>query len=474
MNRVFENLIGGGWRGSGDAINNMNPSNPSDVVGRYAVASAADVDDAVVTARAAQHAWWALTPQDRADRLEAVAAELAARREELARQLSREEGKTLREARPEITKAAHVFRFYAGEAIRMSGEHVASIRPGIDVDVIRRPLGVVALITPWNFPLSIPAWKSAPALAYGNAVILKPSELTNASAWSLAEIVNRHLSSGVFQLAMGDGRTGAALASHAGIDGVSFTGSVATGRRIAETAPPHVRVQLEMGGKNALIVMEDADIPKAVDAAVKGAFFSTGQRCTASSRLIVHRAVKDRFLTQLVTAMSALKVGDALDESTDIGPMISQAQLDRVQDYLRIGREEGAHLRHGGERVEGKGWFMRPALFVDTGSRQRINQEEIFGPVATIIEVDDIEAAIAIANDTGFGLCAGIFTNSLGYARAFRRGIVAGMAMVNLPTVGTDYHVPFGGVRSSSYGPREKGFAAREFFTTTMTFYTAA
>lgn len=476
MKEAFGNLIGGAWRQSDQVIANVNPSDTSDIVGHYAVAAAGDVSEAVSIARDAGRAWFAATPQERADRLDAIGTEIAKRGVELARQLAREEGKTLREARGEVTKAAQLFRFFAGEAVRMWGERVSSIRAGIDVDVERRPLGVVGLVTPWNFPISIPAWKAAPALAYGNAVILKPAELTNASAWSLAEIANKYLPPGVFQLVMGDGRVGHSLIGHSGMNGVSFTGSVQTGQKIAQSAQPATRLQLEMGGKNPLIVMEDADLAKAVDCAIKGAFYSTGQRCTASSRLIVHQSVRARFVEALVRGMQTLRVGHALDESSDIGPLVSEAQLARVQRYVEIGKQEGARLACGAELVEAptKGFFMRPGLFVDSLSRHRINQEEIFGPIASIIEVADIDEAIDVANDTQFGLCAGLFTSSLAYASKFRRNIVAGMAMTNLPTVGTDYHVPFGGVRSSSYGPRELGSAAREFYTTTLTFYTAS
>lgn len=475
MQKMFGNLIGGTWRDSGEALANVNPSDTSDIIGHYAVATAEEIGEAVSVAQRAGRAWFALTSQDRADRLDAIGTEIAARGDELARQLAREEGKTLPEARAEVTKAAQLFKFFAGEAVRMWGEHVSSIRANIDVDVERRPLGVIGLVTPWNFPLSIPAWKAAPALAYGNAVILKPAELTNASAWSLAEIVNRHLPPGVFQLVMGDGRVGQALIAHAGVNGVSFTGSVQTGARITRNAHPAAKVQLEMGGKNPLLVMEDANLAKAVDCAIKGAFYSSGQRCTASSRLIVHKDIAEPFTAALTRAMQALRVGPALDASSDIGPLVSEAQLARVAGYLDIGKQEGARLVAGGERVEARtrGFFMRPALFVDSVPTHRINQEEIFGPVASVIEVGDIDEAIAVANQTEFGLCAGLFTGSLAYANQFRREIAAGMAMINLPTVGTDYHVPFGGVRSSSYGTKELGSAAREFYTTTVTIYTA-
>lgn len=474
--RGYDNLIGGEWVGSRDRIVSINPSNTADTVGSYAVATASDVGHAVEAARAAQEAWADATPQERSDRLEAIAAEIQSRREELAYQLSREEGKVLSESSAEVLKTAHVFRYFSGEAVRLSGEHVRSVRQSVDVDVVRRAVGVVGLVTPWNFPLSIPAWKTAPALAYGNAVILKPSELTCGMGWILAEILSRHLPPGVFQLLMGAGEVGAALCESPGVDAVSFTGSVSTGSRIA--AAVHARggrLQMEMGGKNPLIVMEDADLRLAVKYAIGGAFHSTGQRCTASSRLIVAAQIHDRFVAELLGAMRQLRVGSAVDPSSQIGPMVSEGQLRRTLDYIEIGRKEGAGLALGGERVDSilPGFYMSPTLFVGTSSAQRINQEEIFGPVATIIRVAGIDEAIATANDTRYGLSAGIMTNTLSHVLKFRKKIRSGMAMINLPTVGTDYHVPFGGSSGSGYGPKELGVAAREFFTATRTIYTA-
>ena len=474
--REYDNLIGGEWAESRDRIVSINPSNTADAVGSYAVATRSDVARAVEAARAAQGAWADATPQERSDRLEAIAAEILSRREELAYQLSREEGKVLPESSAEVLKASHVFRYFAGEAVRLSGEHVRSVRQSVDVDVVRRPIGVVGLVTPWNFPLSIPAWKAAPALAYGNAVILKPSELTCGMAWSLAEILNRHLPKGVFQLLMGAGEVGAGLCESSGVDAVSFTGSVSTGAKIA--AAVHARggrLQMEMGGKNPLLIMEDADLKLAVKYAIAGAFHSTGQRCTASSRLIVAEAIHDRFVSELISAMRQLRVGDALDPRSQIGPMVNEAQLRRTLDYIEIGRKEGAELAIGGERLEREhpGFYVSPSLFVGTSSAQRINQEEIFGPVATILKVAGIDDAIATANDIRFGLSAGIITNSLTHVLKFRKKIRSGMAMINLPTVGTDYHVPFGGSAASGHGPKELGVAAREFFTATRTIYTS-
>lgn len=476
MPEVFNNLVDGQWIESSETIKNINPSDTNDIIGLYAMASSADVDAAVEAAIISQEKWAGLTSQERGDSLDAVANELLIRAEELAYQLSREEGKTLPEAKAEIRKAAHVFRYFAGEGVRLSGEHITSIRPNIQIDVVRRPVGVVGLITPWNFPISIPAWKAAPALAFGNAVILKPSELTCASAWSLAEICHRHLPAGLFQLVMGDGRVGYALSTHAGVNAISFTGSSQTGSKIAEAVHKRdARLQMELGGKNPLIVMEDADLDKSVEIAVAGAFYSTGQRCTASSRLIVDEQVYDIFVEKLLVAMKKLKVGSALDSSSNIGPLVNEAQFNKVVEYIEIGKKEGATLALGGEKLEREnpGYYMSPALFVDTKPSYRINQEEIFGPVACVIEVKGIDEAISVANDVPYGLSAGLMTNNLSYASKFRRESASGMSMINLPTVGTDYHVPFGGAKTSGYGPKEMGAAARDFFTVTRTIYAA-
>ncbi len=476
MPETIPNLIAGEWVESSNTITNINPSDTTDVIGQYASASVEDVDNAVTNAHDAQKTWAGLTPQQRSEALDRVATELLERREEIARQLSREEGKTIPESTAEVTKSSHLFKYYAGEAVRVSGEHLSSIRQNIDVDIARKPVGVVGLITPWNFPISIPAWKSAPALAYGNAVILKPSELTCASAWTLTEIVEKHLPKGVFQLTMGDGSTGGALSSHPGVKAVSFTGSTQTGSKIAEAVHKRgARLQMEMGGKNPLIIMEDADLELSVKYAISGAFYSTGQRCTSCSRMVVEEQVYEAFVDKMLKGMEELRIGHALESDSNIGPLISENQLNRVLGYIDIGRQEGATLAVGGEVLDRPtpGFYISPALFVDTDPSFRINQEEIFGPVASIIKVKGIEQAISVANDVPYGLCAGIMTNSLAYTQKFRDEISSGMAMVNMPTVGTDYHVPFGGAKGSGYGPREMGTYTREFYTVTRTVYTA-
>jgi aldehyde dehydrogenase (NAD+) len=359
------------------------------------------------------------------------------------------------------------------------GELVQSVRPGVQVEVTREPVGVVGIVTPWNFPVAVAAWKMAPALAYGNCVILKPSEKTPASGCALAEMISRSgLPDGVFSLLNGDGASvGQALCSAAGVDAISFTGSVATGRQVARLATERMaKVQLEMGSKNALVVLRDADLDLAVQCAINGAYFGTGQKCTASSRLVVEREVYQPFLERFTTAAQMLRVGHALDEDTQIGPVVDQAQLQKNIEYLKIGCAEGATLAFGGECPERatRGHFMKPALFTQTSNSMRINREEIFGPIAALIEADDYEHALAICNDTEFGLTAGIMTRSLSRAAHFKQHAQAGCVMVNLPTAGTDYHVPFGGRKSSSFGPREQGQYAREFYTLCKTAYVNA
>jgi alpha-ketoglutaric semialdehyde dehydrogenase len=474
----FRNYIAGEWVAGDQTIVNGNPSDLSDVVGRYAMASAAQTRQAIDAARAAFPAWSRSTPQVRADLLDKVGSEILARQEELGRLLSREEGKTLAEGIGEAMRAGQIFKWFAGEALRLGGERVPSTRPGIDIEVTREALGVVGLITPWNFPLAIPAWKMAPALAFGNCVVLKPAQLVPASAWALAEIIARAgAPAGVFNLVMGPGRSvGETILDHPDVAAISFTGSAATGRGVAAKAVARLaRVQLEMGGKNPLVVLADADLEKSIDHAVNGAFFATGQRCTASSRLIVAEAVHDRFVAGVIERLKALPVDHALKPTSKIGPVVDQSQLDQDIAYIEIGRQEGAKLAYGGERLnrETEGYYLAPALFTEATNAMRISREEIFGPVASVIRVKDYDEALAVANDTPYGLVAGICTTSLKHASHFKRNAEAGMVMVNLPTAGLDYHVPFGGRKGSSYGPREQGSYAREFYTIVKTAYTA-
>ncbi len=475
------NLIGGQWIEGVRTYQNTNPSDTRDVIGDYAVASREQALEAVAAAHAAFPAWSLSTPQQRFDILDAVGNEIIARKAELGDLLAREEGKTLPEAIGEVGRAAAIFKFFAGEALRPGGEVLPSVRPGVGVEITREPLGVIGLITPWNFPIAIPAWKIAPALAYGNTVVFKPAEVVPGSAWALADILHRAgLPAGVFNLVMGRGsEVGAVLLEDERIAGVSFTGSVGTGQRVAAACVGRgAKVQLEMGGKNPFVVLDDADLNVAVGAAINSGFFSTGQRCTASSRVIVTEGIHDRFVAAMIEKMKTLKVDDARKAGTDIGPVVDDRQLAQDLEYIAIGQKEGAKL-HGGEALStnadgAPGFYLRPALFTETTPEMRINREEIFGPVVSIQRVKGYDEALALANDTPFGLASGIATTSLKHATHFKRHAQAGMVMVNLPTAGVDYHVPFGGRRGSSYGSREQGRYAAEFYTTVKTAYIQA
>jgi alpha-ketoglutaric semialdehyde dehydrogenase len=473
------NYVNGQWVPGTTWSKNINPSDLSDVVGEYAQADQAQTEQAIAAARAAVPAWANFNVQARADMLDKIGGEILARKDELGRLLSREEGKTLPEGVGEVVRAGNIFKFFAGEVLRRTGELVPSVRPGVDVEVTREPLGVVGIISPWNFPAAIPAWKVAPALAYGNCVVFKPADLVPGSAWAMAEIISRAgLPAGAFNLVMGRGSVvGEALVNDPSVDAISFTGSVETGRKIAQKAVARMaKFQLEMGGKNPLVVLDDADLKTAVESAVNGAFFSTGQRCTASSRLIVTKGIHNKFVDALAERLKGLVVDDALKAGTHIGPVVDKNQLNQDLFYIEEGKKEGAKLSYGGKLLkrEKEGFYLEPALFVDTRSTMRINREEIFGPVASVLAVNDYEEALQLANDTPFGLSAGIVTSSLKHAAHFRRNSQAGMVMVNLPTAGVDYHVPFGGRKGSSYGPREQGRYAVEFFTTVKTAYVAA
>ena len=471
---MHKNLINGEWLDGAAVSRNINPSDTRDLIGEYAQADAAQAELAISAATAAFPAWSLSTPQQRFDILDAVGAEILARRAELGDLLAREEGKTLPEAIGEVVRAGNIFKFFAGEALRPGGESLPSVRPGVGVVVTREAIGVVGLITPWNFPLAIPAWKIAPALAWGNCVVFKPADLVPGSAWALAEILSRSgLPAGVFNLVMGRGSVvGEKLLHDPRVAAISFTGSVATGQKVAAAAVARMaKFQLEMGGKNPMVVLDDADLGVAVNAAVNSGFFSTGQRCTASSRLIVTAGIHDRFVAAMVEKMQALKIDDARKAGTDIGPVVDASQLGQDLDYIAIAKAEGGTLAQGGQRKEhnadgAPGFYLTPALITDTTAAMRINREEVFGPVVSVIRAKDYDEALHLANDMPFGLSAGIATTSLKHATHFKRHSQAGMVMVNLPTAGVDYHVPFGGRKGSSYGPREQGRHAAEFYTT--------
>jgi aldehyde dehydrogenase (NAD+) len=472
----FPNLINGQHVESGDWAPNINPSNTDDIVGQYAHGTASDLSTAIDAAKDASKKWSRTNPQERFDILDRAGTEILARKEELGRLLSRENGKPLADGIGEAGRAGYVFKYFAGEALRQTGDKLESVRPGIDVEVTREPVGIVGMITPWNFPLAIPAWKIAPALAFGNCVIIKPSEIAPGTPWALIDIVQRAgLPTGVLNLVMGTGATvGAALASSPDIDAISFTGSRAIGPTVAAAALKNgARIQLEMGGKNPLIVLDDADLNVAVNVAVNGAYFQTGQRCTASSRIIVTEGIHDRFIAAVIERLKKLVVDDALKAGTEMGPVVDDRQLKKNLEYIEIGKKEGATLAFGGDRLkrDSEGYYMAPAIFTDSTPEMRINQEEIFGPVASVIRVKSYEEALAVANATPYGLSAGIVTTSLKHANHFKRNSQSGLVMINLPTAGLDYHVPFGGRKQSSYGPREQGAYAKEFYTIVKTTY---
>ena len=476
---MHKNYIAGEWVTSETAIENRNPSDVTDIIGSYAQASTAQLDTAFDAARAAQKIWSRTGLEARQTILMQIGNALMARAEELGELLSREEGKPRAEGRGEVYRAGQFFTYYAAEVLRQIGDNADSVRPDIEIDVRRDPVGVVAVVSPWNFPTATAVWKIAPALAFGNAIIWKPANLVPASAVALAEIIaSTDLPAGLFNLVMGAGSSiGDALVTSAAIDAITFTGSVETGRRIAAGAIANMtRMQMEMGSKNGLAVMDDADIDLAVACAVNGAYGGTGQKCTASSRIIVHDAVHDQFVDKMLAATKALQVGHALEEGTQIGPVVSDTQLAENLDYVALAKSEGGEILCGGERLSlaHDGYYMAPCLVVGTQNDWRVNREEMFAPIACIMRAGSYDEALNIVNDTPFGLTAGIITKSLARASHFRRNADTGCVMVNLPTAGTDYHVPFGGRGDSSYGPREQGQYAVDFFTSVKTAYIAS
>ena len=479
MTAQHQNFIGGEWVSGPSEIENRNPSDLSDLIGLFAQASGDQLEQALDQARAAQAEWAAYGIERKYNALMAIGTEMIERAEELGTLLSREEGKPMAEGKGEVYRAGQFFTYYAAETLRQMGENADSVRDGIEVDVRREPVGVVAIISPWNFPTATASWKIAPALCYGNAVLWKPANATPASAVALTEIIAKQdIPAGLFSLVMGAGRdVGQRLVESPKVNAISFTGSVPVGKGIAAAAVQNLtKVQMEMGSKNALVVMDDADLNLAASLAVGGAFGGSGQKCTASSRLIVHADVHDAFVERLVTGAQALKVGHALEAGTQIGPVVSQQQLSENLKYADLGVSEGAELLCGGQRLDmpHDGYYMSPGVFISTTNDMRINREEMFAPLASVIKVDSYDEALHVTNDTRFGLTSGIVTTNLARATHFRRNARTGCVMVNLPTAGTDYHVPFGGRGDSSYGPREQGSFAAEFYTTVKTAYIAS
>lgn len=471
-----DNFINGDWVGSDTYTDNISPSDLSDVIGAYARATSADAEAAIEAARISSTDWGQSGLEQRKAVLDMIGNELIERSAEIGTILAREEGKTIAEGTGEVYRSGQFFQYYAAETLRMMGEFAESVRPGIEVEVRREAVGVIGIITPWNFPMAVAAWKVAPALAFGNSVVLKPAEIVPASAWILAEIISRSgLPNGVFNLVMGSGReVGEAISTSKHVNAVTFTGSVPVGRRIARNVIENMgKIQLEMGSKNALVVLNDADLDLAVQCAINGAFFGTGQKCTASSRLIVEQGVHDEFIDKMVVEIAKLKVGDPMAEGTQIGSLASKSQFDQVMGYIESAKAEGAVLVAGGEALQPgpEGYYISPTLFRDTSNEMNVNCDEVFGPLACVIKARDYEHALEISNDSEFGLTSGIMTNSLAKSAHFKRHSKSGCVMVNLPTAGTDYHVPFGGRKSSSYGSREQGKYAEEFYTIVKTNY---
>ncbi|MEM9581106.1 MAG: aldehyde dehydrogenase family protein [Pseudomonadota bacterium] len=473
------NYIAGEWVSGSSEIENRNPSDLSDLIGMFAQATPEQLEDTLEQARRAQAEWAAYGIERKHNVLMAIGTEMMQRAEELGRLLSREEGKPLTEGKGEVYRAGQFFTYYAAECLRQIGENAESVRDGIEIDVRREPVGTVAIISPWNFPTATASWKIAPALCFGNAVVWKPASVTPASAVALVEIIARQdIPKGLVSLVMGaGGAIGQKLVESPKVNAISFTGSVPVGKGIAAAAIQNLtKVQMEMGSKNALAVMEDADLDLAVSLALGGAFGGSGQKCTASSRLVVHEAVHDAFVDKLVAGAKAMKVGHALEDGTQMGPVVSEQQLGENLAYVDLAATEGAELLCGGQRLEmpTKGFYMSPGVFAGTRNDMRINREEMFAPLACVIAVSGYDEALHVVNDTRFGLTSGIVTQSLARATHFRRNAQTGCVMVNLPTEGTDYHVPFGGRGDSSYGPREQGKAAAEFYTTVKTAYISA
>ncbi|MDB2391341.1 aldehyde dehydrogenase family protein [Alphaproteobacteria bacterium] len=476
---VQKNYIAGEWLEGDSVIENRNPSDLSDLIGTYAQASRTQLDMAFEAAEAAQKIWAKTGLEARQTALMNIGNELMARSTELGTLLSREEGKPLAEGKGEVYRAGQFFTYYAAETLRQIGDTADSVRPNIEIDVRREPVGVVAIISPWNFPTATAVWKIAPALAFGNAVIWKPANLVPASAVALADIIARQdLPKGLFNLVMGPGGSiGQALVESPAINAISFTGSVDVGKQIAASAIGNLtKIQMEMGSKNALAVMEDGDLDLAVTCALGGAFGGTGQKCTASSRLIVHEKIHDEFVEKLSAATASMIVDHALKDGTQLGPVVSETQLHENMAYFDLAKSEGGEILCGGERVtrETEGYYMTPALVANTSNDWRINREEMFAPIACVIKAGSYDEALDLVNDTNFGLTSGIITKSLARATHFRRNARTGCVMINLATAGTDYHVPFGGRGDSSYGPREQGGYAEEFYTTVKTSYIAS
>lgn len=465
MTDTIKNLIDGEWVDaiSGNTLESINPADISDVVGIVPRSGKEDVDRAVDAARKAYEAWRMLPAPRRGEIIFRAAEILLKRKQELGELVTREMGKVLPEGLGDVQEAIDMAYYMAGEGRRLSGETVPSELPNKDCKSIRVPIGVFALITPWNFPTAIPAWKIFPALVCGNTVVFKPSSYTPICATKLVEIlVEAGIPKGVINLAHGTGEdVGEYLATHPGIDGVSFTGSAAVGDRLARICGPDKEISCEMGGKNAIIVMDDAKLELAVEGAIWGGFGTTGQRCTAASRVVVHEAVYERFIDMFSKAASRLRLGNGLLKTTDVGPLINEAQMKKVLDYIETGKKEGARLVIGGRRcAEGdcsKGYFIDPTVFADVDPKMRIAQEEIFGPVVSVIKAKDLDDAIRIVNGSRYGLSSSIYTQDVNRSAIAERDLDTGIVYINASTIGAEIQLPFGGTKKSGLGHREAG-----------------
>jgi alpha-ketoglutaric semialdehyde dehydrogenase len=478
--RVYKNFIGGEWVESsgGKGIENRNPANTAELVGVFPASTAHDVAHAVDAAREAWKKWRLVPAPKRAEILYRAAELLIERKEDYSRDMTREMGKVLAETRGDTQEAIDMTYLMAGEGRRQFGQTTPSELPDKFAMSVRTPVGVAGLITPWNFPIAIPSWKIMPALVTGNTVVIKPAEDTPLSTHNLAETLEEAgLPAGVLNVVFGDGPTaGAALLANDGVNLVSFTGSTEVGRIVSEAcAPSFKKCHLEMGGKNIIIVMEDANLDLAVDGAVWGGFGTTGQRCTAASRVAVHKKVYAEFVEKFVSRVKSLKVGDGLDPTTEMGPSINEQQIKTVMKYVQIGKEEGAKLATGGHRLESgpfaRGWFHEPTVFTDCDARMRIAQEEIFGPVVAVIPFDTFDQALEVANGVKYGLSASIYTRNVNQAFRAQRDLETGIVYVNAPTIGAETHLPFGGVKNTGNGHRESGEAALDFYTEWKTVY---
>jgi len=480
LGQTYQNFIAGEWRTSksGATFSSTNPANTDEIVGYYQQSTIADLEEAVEAARKAQPGWAATPAPERGEVLSRTAFILEQRREELAALMTREMGKVLRETRGDVQTAIDVAKFIAGEGRRAEGETIPSALNNKFCMTIRQPLGVVGIITPWNFPLAIPAWKTFPALLAGNAVILKPASDTPLLSLKMVEILrDAGLPAGVLNVITGPGAVlGDALVSHKGVNMISLTGSTEVGRHVAEICGRDLRrCALELGGKNAVIVLEDADLNLAVESVAWGGFGTTGQRCTATSRVIVHKAVEREFTERLVAAAEKLKIGNGLDPQIDMGPLVNKGRVKAVHEYTQVGRQEGAKLLIGGDALSDeehrRGAFYRPTIFSDVRPTMRIAREEVFGPFISILPVASYEEAVQVANATEYGLSTSIFTNDLRTTFRAMRDIEAGLVYVNAPTTGAEIHMPFGGMKASGNGHRELGTHAVQEFSETKSIF---